>query len=220
MNIRKITNFISAITGKSVQVLEGNRKDDADIPSIYDGVPVALGSRFTNVDTGITEYTTEGDMNYRVVYNFVDAETKKDVHLLEINWLSSETKPTELGDKPVAIGSILLEADTGLWYVYAGEGAYTPLPTGGSTDIGMFIGNVNQTTSAFPTTRPGGAELINGDYVKVAKDAVLPFTIGTITFTSKKDRGVYLGGNWVLDSEAVVEIVKVDNETGTLTDDQ
>ena len=76
---------------------------------------------------------------------------------------------------------------------------------GGGGATGMRVGFVNQDTTAFPTKRPDGTPLKTEDYVSVDASAILPFTIGSITFNSKRDTAVWTGGQWVLSAGAVIE---------------
>ena len=203
INLRKITNFIGITSKKEVQYIEGNRTDDSPIPEQYGGKPLALGSAVLNTTTGLTEYVNSGECNAQLQANFIDVNTKKEVAVFLINWLSTIPKPTTLFGKEIAIGSRLLDADTGILYCYEGGGEYAIIASGGSGgDTPMPVMGVDETTTAFPTQRPGGEPLVNGDYVYVKPSATLPFTIDDVEFQSKKDRAVYLGGEWQLNATA------------------
>ena len=80
MNIRKAYNFISNITQKVVNVIEINKKSTEAIPS-----DAGLGSIVVDVDTGETIRVSDGDVNYRVLHNYIDPVTKREVYFLEIN---------------------------------------------------------------------------------------------------------------------------------------
>lgn len=69
---------------------------------------------------------------------------------------------------------------------------------------GIYIGMVS---TAFPTSRPNGDNLVLGDYVVPDGSKELPFTIEGITFSNRKDRAVYLGNSsgqnlWILNATA------------------
>ena len=71
---------------------------------------------------------------------------------------------------------------------------------GGGGGAGVLLGTVDQTSTAFPTTRPDGTALVAGDYVKVSSSATLPFTLSGITFTTTRDKASWNGTAWVLDA--------------------
>lgn len=74
--------------------------------------------------------------------------------------------------------------------------------SGGADNRSTFLGNIDQNTVSFPTTRSDGKPLVNGDYLKVSPTAVVPFTIEGLTFSSTKDQAVYIGGQWMLNASA------------------
>lgn len=85
--------------------------------------------------------------------------------------------------------------------------------SGGSSSKGIFVGIVSKNGS-FPTTRLDGTALQDEDYVKPnASDC--PFTIGTVTFTTAKDRALYLKGTWYLEAGALQDTSEtpVDDKT-------
>lgn len=65
-----------------------------------------------------------------------------------------------------------------------------------SANLPKIVGTVTN-GSVFPTVRPDGQPLIDGDYVQPAPDATFPFTIGGVTFNNPSDQGVYIAGEWV-----------------------
>lgn len=66
-----------------------------------------------------------------------------------------------------------------------------------STKSPMLVGTVNNDTVAFPTERPDGTELFDGDYCIPDSTATYPFEIEGVTFESDKDQAVYLDGAWI-----------------------
>lgn len=196
MNFRTISNFISMTKGKLVNVVEGAKKDAEIIPEGFE-----LGSSFRNVDTGELEYVSSGQVNYQEQYNYYDVATGRKVFVVRINWLSDLPKPSAIDDKEIAIGSYLRECDNGQLYVYGGAEDWAPVAEGGgSSNPFMHIGTIDQTTTSFPTTRPDGSELVNGDFLKIRPDAEVPFTIEGITFNSVKDQATWLEDHWDLNA--------------------
>ncbi len=64
----------------------------------------------------------------------------------------------------------------------------------------MHVGTIDQTTTSFPTTRPDGSDLVNGDFLKVKPDAEVPFTVEGLTFNSVKDQATWLQDHWDLNA--------------------
>lgn len=95
---------------------------------------------------------------------------------------------------------------------------------GGGGGAGVLLGTVDQTSTAFPTTRPDGTALVAGDYVKVSSSATLPFTLGGVTFTTTRDKASWNGTAWVLDAgefqktaQTPVSNKNAESYTGTAT---
>lgn len=52
----------------------------------------------------------------------------------------------------------------------------------------------------FPTARPTGDPLANGDWVGISNTSTFPFSIDGVTFNSSRDTGVYQEGSWRAES--------------------
>lgn len=114
----------------------------------------------------------------------------------------AEIKPKSLYNltKDVEHGGIPYEK--GLYYYDTKSGTWIPI--GKTPETGpIFLGNVDHTTTSLPTTRPSGAALVNGDYIKVdPEETDFPFTIGDLTFNNPKDQAAWLGSKWVPNANA------------------
>ena len=82
---------------------------------------------------------------------------------------------------------------------------------------GILVGKVTE-NSTFPTTRPNGTPLQNGDYVTPSEFARLPFTIDGITFDEQFTKAVYFNNKWI--KERYRQFVREDmvNEKNNLMD--
>lgn len=70
---------------------------------------------------------------------------------------------------------------------------------GGGGSTGIKVGIVTN-DSSFPTARPDSSPLQSGDYVTVSNSSTFPFTIGSCTFNSSRDKGVYTGSGWEVEA--------------------
>lgn len=82
---------------------------------------------------------------------------------------------------------------------------------GGSIDPrSQYVGTVTNGGS-FPTARPDGSSLVDGDYVKPLASSTFPFTISGVTFTNKQDKGIYVlnSNSWILDPGVVQDTAEI-----------
>lgn len=90
---------------------------------------------------------------------------------------------------------------------------------GGGQPAGIRVGVVTNGDS-FPAARYDGSPLQNEDYVTVASTSTFPFTIGSVTFNSARDKAFYVSGEWYLDAGAIQDTDETpvsDPETETLS---
>lgn len=73
------------------------------------------------------------------------------------------------------------------------------IATGGGQSTGICVGVVTNGDS-FPTERPDGSRLANGDYVGVSNTSTFPFAVETCTFYSSRDKGIYSDSSWRVES--------------------
>lgn len=124
---------------------------------------------------------------------------KSESALYDFYGLSTDSKPNDWEGLKLENGSSFFEMDLGAIYMWDSEHKIWILigSGGGGGDSAIFLGNIDETTTSFPTSRPGGEALKSGDYLRVSPDATLPFEIGELEFTAYRDLAVYLGGEWV-----------------------
>ena len=148
------------------------------------------------------------DMLKRLAANIQMADPQKPYELVNLHTMTDTTKlklnneeyvdtlPTNPEEHTLYLMK-LPDSETRQAYIWrVPEGEPGHWETFGGGRVGEFIGEVDEETPHFPTTRPDGSSLVVHDYMTSSESAMYPFTIDGIAFNQFGDKVQWNGHNW------------------------